>query len=141
VNKIDRIVGELRRFGPLAGEDEYLLRRIASHVTEHQTAAGDVLIRERETARAVHLLITGRVAVTIGEALVADIGPGSILGEMAMLDHSASAATVTVVEPGLVLTVTSQGFDALLDSQAASRAISSGLARRVRHLEGLDNPS
>jgi CRP/FNR family cyclic AMP-dependent transcriptional regulator len=135
MTKIDLIVALLRRFPPLAGEDEYQLRRIAGHVTEHGTSEGEVLLREGEIAREVHLVIEGRAAVTHDGAVIAEAGPGSILGEMGMIDHSVSSATVTVTEPGLVLTVDWLGFDSLLDSRAASRAITAGLAERVRRRE------
>jgi CRP/FNR family transcriptional regulator, cyclic AMP receptor protein len=135
MSKIDRIVAQLRRFPPLAGEDEFQLRRIAGHVTAHPTTDGEVLLREGEVSRSVHLLIEGRVAVTHNGAVIAEAGPGSILGEMGMIDHSVSSATVSVTEPGLVLTVDWLGFDSLLDSRAASRAITAGLAERVRRRE------
>ena len=135
MSTIDRVVHALRRFPPLAGEDEYQLRRIATHVTERRTAIGDTLLREQEPARAVHLLIEGRASVTVAGRSIAEVGPGSIVGEMGMLDHSVSSATVTVTEPGVVLTVDQLGFDSLLDSHAASRAISADLAARVRRAE------
>jgi CRP/FNR family cyclic AMP-dependent transcriptional regulator len=138
VSKIDRMAAQLREFSPLAGEDEYQLRRIAGHVTERVTTSDEVLLREGEVAREVHLLMEGRVSVTVGGVAIAEAGPGSILGEMGMIDHSASSATVTVTEPGRVLTVDWLGFDALLDSRAASRAITAGIAERLRRREALD---
>ena len=138
MSKIDRIAAQLREFSPLAGEDEYQLRRIAGHVTERATTGGEVLLREGEAAREVHLLIEGRVSVSVAGVAIADAGPGSILGEMGMIDHSVSSATVTVTEPGRVLTVDWLGFDSLLDSRAASRAITAGIAERLRRREALD---
>jgi CRP-like cAMP-binding protein len=135
MSKIDAIVADLRRFGPLSGEDEYQLRRIATHVVKHRTTAGEVLLREDEVATKVHLLVEGRASVTLHGSEVGFFGPDSILGEMGMLQHSASSATVTVTEPGLVLTVDRLGFESLLDSAAATRAIGVALADRVRRAE------
>jgi len=135
VSKIDRIVADLRRFGPLSGEDEFQLRRIATHITERATSPGDILLSEGEPAREVHLLVDGRATVSVHGDAVGEVGPGAILGEMGMLQQSVSSATVTVTEPGLVLSVDWLGFDSLLDSPAANRARSSALAQRVLRAE------
>ena len=135
MSKIDAIVTDLRRFGPLAGEDEYQLRRIATHVTQHHTAAGEVLLQENEPATKVHLLVEGQASVALHGEEVGSVGPGSIIGEMGMMQHSVNSATVTVSEPGLVLTVDRLGFESLLDSPAANRAIGVALADRVRRAE------
>jgi CRP-like cAMP-binding protein len=131
----DRIVEKLRQFPPLAGEDEYQIRLIAGHVEEHDIKVGDVLLREGDRSVAVHLLITGRAAVSVDGAVIAESGPGSILGEMGLIDHSTSSATVTVIEAGEVLSLDWLGFQALLDSAPVSRAITAGLAERLRRRE------
>jgi cAMP-dependent protein kinase regulator len=135
MDKIDRLVSDLRDFPAFAGEDEHQLRAIARHVEEHPTAVGEVLLREGDAARSVFLLITGRASVTVAGKLVAESGPGSILGEMGMLDHSVSAATVTATEPGLALVVDWLGFESLMDSRAFTHAIGVGLAQRLRQHE------
>ncbi|HLY35004.1 MAG TPA: cyclic nucleotide-binding domain-containing protein [Jatrophihabitantaceae bacterium] len=141
MDKIDRLVSELRDFPAFVGEDEYQLRAIARHVTEHRLSEGEVLLREGDPARTVYLLITGRASVSVGGNVVAESGPGSILGEMGMLDHSTSAATVTVTEPGLALMVDWLGFEALMDSRAFSHAIGAGLAERLRRHERREPPA
>jgi CRP-like cAMP-binding protein len=138
VRKTDRIVTKLRQFPPLAGEDDLQVKLIAEHVTEHDTTTGEVLLREGDRSVAVHLLITGRVAVSISGAVIAESGPGSILGEMGLLDHSVSSATVTVIEPGEVLSLDWLGFQSLLDSAPASRAITAGLAARLRRRDHVE---
>jgi len=135
MDKIERLVSDLRDFPAFAGEDEYQLRAIARHVTEHPLTAGEVLLREGEPSRSVFLLITGRASVSVGDRVIAESGPGSILGEMGMLDHSTSAATVTVTEPGLALMVDWLGFEALMDSRAFTHAVGAGLAERLRRKE------
>lgn len=64
---------------------------------------GQVLIRQGDPALTFMLIASGRVQVVHdgpdGQAVVADLEPGLIIGEIALLRDASRTATVTAVEP------------------------------------------
>lgn len=79
---------------------------------------GDVLGREGDTGDVFWLLLEGSVAITAatgtGVRELARAGPGSIIGELALLRDRPRTATVTAVEPGRYLCGGSEALDRLL---------------------------
>ncbi len=86
------------------------LEALAGLTRPGRAGPGQVLGREGEPGRTFWLLIEGRVAVTLRGRHLADAGPGSILGELALLRGRPRSATVTAVEECRFL---SGGADAL----------------------------
>ncbi|MBU9766536.1 GNAT family N-acetyltransferase [Mycobacterium sp. TNTM28] len=66
-------------------------------------AAGQVLIRQGEPALTFMLIASGRTRVVhVGDddqAVIADLEPGLIVGEIALLRHASRTATVTAIDP------------------------------------------
>jgi CRP/FNR family transcriptional regulator, cyclic AMP receptor protein len=100
--------------------------------------AGAVLIREGEPIDALTFVLDGLLSVTVaGVGEVASLGSGEILGEMSLVDESPPSATVTVVEPALVLSLNRTTLEAKIESDphfAARlyRAIAMYLSVRMR---------
>lgn len=81
---------------PLFGElDHHDLSHVAGWVSEKRFAEGDVLIEEGGLPTEVYLLESGTVDVTHEERLIATLGPGDVVGEIALLDPQRRTATVT----------------------------------------------
>jgi CRP/FNR family transcriptional regulator, cyclic AMP receptor protein len=59
--------------------------------------AGEVLFRRGDAAHAMYVLLSGEVRVSDGNVSYGTIGAGSIVGEMALIDHAPRSATVTAV--------------------------------------------
>ncbi|HUK61614.1 MAG TPA: Crp/Fnr family transcriptional regulator [Stellaceae bacterium] len=59
--------------------------------------AGEVLFRRGDDAHAMYVILSGEVRVGDGNADYGRIGAGSIVGEMALIDHAPRSATVTAV--------------------------------------------
>ncbi len=81
--------------------------------------AGDYLIRRGETATGLHLIASGNVeAVTIdesGEKLVlATLGAGEVVGEVAMILRRPANADVVAVHPSVTLHLSGTGFHEML---------------------------
>ena len=74
--------------------------------SEHSLAAGDLLFCEGDVAGCAYLVDSGRLQVSVkregGSQVLAEIGPGSLIGEMALLDSGPRTATVTALEPSVV---------------------------------------
>ena len=107
-------------------------QRIASISTEIDMAAGKVLIHEREYGSEFFVLVEGTVDVTRGGELVATLGPGDYVGEIALLENTPRNATVTASSPVRALVLNGREFWALLDTAPAiQRKLLGTLAERL----------
>ncbi|RTL50597.1 MAG: cyclic nucleotide-binding domain-containing protein [Rhodocyclaceae bacterium] len=62
-----------------------------------EVKAGQTLFREGDAGEVMYVLIRGEAEVTIDGMLVETCEPGTILGEMAVIDGSPRSATVTAL--------------------------------------------
>jgi len=63
--------------------------------------AGSIIFREGDEARELFVIKSGEVRIQIGNRTIAELGPDSIFGEMALIDsepRSATAVAATDVE-------------------------------------------
>jgi CRP-like cAMP-binding protein len=103
---------------------------------EIDVPAGRVLIREGSSAQEFFIIVSGSVRVERGGKVLAHMGPGEFLGEIALVDHGPRTATVTVDEPSRLLVLGPREFRSLLAvNPAIQTEILQALARRVRRLE------
>ena len=125
----------------LDAEARGLLLSVASAVTYVPTA---VLVRHGEPARGAFILESGSVEAVVtlpgGESLtVATLGPGSVFGEMALIELGTCTATVRAVTPVTGWFVAHEDFRALV-SQAQppalrlQHAVTAALAAKVAAL-------
>lgn len=114
----------------LSGASPAELDALTAAMEPCSAPAGQVLGREGEPGTTFWLLLEGRVSVTIGGHHLADAGPGSILGELALLRRAPRSATVTAVEdcrflcgegPALERMLTIDGVRARMRRLASSR--------------------
>ncbi len=132
---------ELAALPLLSGAPEERLAAAAGHLQPCSAAAGEVLGREGEDGDTFWLLLEGRVSVTIADHHLSDAGPGSILGELALLRHRPRTATVTAVEDCRFLCGGAAALEELLDVETVRsrlrRLASSRLAQDLRpvHIE------
>ncbi|MGE0768033.1 MAG: patatin-like phospholipase family protein, partial [Hyphomicrobiaceae bacterium] len=95
---------------------------------------GDVLVRQGEEADALYIVVSGRFDVRVAgrSEPVAEIGPGSPVGEIAFLAGGERTATVTAVRDSLVVRLERSHFDRLC--QRVPRiweTLTASLARRL----------
>src|SRR3954447_342718 len=95
------------------------LRNIARIADELDLPAGKVLIREGERGREFFVIINGEVEVRRKGRKMATLGPGSFVGEMALLSKIPRVATVTAATPLDVLVITDRAFITLLEKTPA----------------------
>ncbi len=110
-------------------------------------AAGATLLQAGDTANTGYmlLLLEGNVSVATGQSNGADkvdisvIGPGALIGELALLDGSPRSATCTAMTPVVAAGLTSAGLQRLVEQhpQAAAKLaiyIAQGAGDRLRSL-------
>lgn len=106
---------------PLTG-----IERLVSGGVPVAYGAGDVLMRKGDPGDAFLVIDTGEVAVTDGDRRLATLGPGSGIGEIALLRGVPRTATVTAITD-----VTGTSFDAALFIAAVSGPAATFAAARV----------
>ena len=109
------------------------LARLARHAEIVDFQAGDVLMTEGETGHEFFVIIDGEVAVTSGGETVAKLGPGTYVGEQALLDPGPRTATVTALNDIQAVLLSSREFYAAIDDvPGLARKLLTGMARRLR---------
>lgn len=124
------------------GDLQYVLR-VARRL---QFAAGEMLMRQGQPADSALIMQDGRVSVVSalpggGEAVMAELGPGSVLGEMALLESGVRSANVIAREPTACLSMERDAFRLLIAQGnravlAINHRITLGLCQRLRDLNG-----
>lgn len=94
---------ELALLPLLDGAEEQPVAALTDRMRPGRAQPGEVLGREGEPGDVFWLLLEGRVSVTtrgaFGPHVLAEAGPGSILGELALLRGGPRTATVTALDP------------------------------------------
>ena len=103
--------------------------------------AGEVIAHEGDLADTLHLVRSGRVAVSMttqygNQVTFTLLGPGDVFGELALLSPEARrTAALTALDATETVTLTKAEFDRLRAEQPAfGDALTSLLAERVRRL-------
>lgn len=81
---------------------------------------GDVLIREGDPGHCAYVIESGNVEILVtrdgGALQIGTRGPGSLIGEMAMIDDKPRTATVRAVDDCEVLEITREDFNRRVES-------------------------
>jgi CRP-like cAMP-binding protein len=72
---------------------------------------GDALVEQGDPGDTLFLLLDGMLAVEIDGEQVAQVGPGAILGEQAVLEGGERTATLRAMTPCKVITVAGDEID------------------------------
>jgi CRP-like cAMP-binding protein len=100
----------------------------------YEVGAGEALFTEHEPDDAMYAIIEGHVEVTLGGHVVEQVGPGGILGEMALIDASPRAATATATVTSRVARVDKKHFLFLVQEHPTfALQVMAVMAERLRH--------
>jgi CRP/FNR family cyclic AMP-dependent transcriptional regulator len=91
------------------------LREIASRADEIDVPAGYTLTREGDRGREFVVLVEGSATVENEGRVIATLGDGDFLGEIALLLYTARTATVRTTTPSRLLVVNERDFHTLVD--------------------------
>jgi len=76
--------------------------------------AGEFIFREGEAAREMFVILDGEVEVLVGNLRVDVAGPGSIVGEMALIEELPRAATARALTACALVPVNAEAFQSLV---------------------------
>jgi len=117
-------------FGDVPG---HTLVGVARLVEEVSFEAGARIIERGSVEDWLFVVAEGRIRVHIGELTLTESGSGGVVGEFALLAPAPRSASVTAIEPTLLLRLRRGPFEELLDDRPEiARAVISTLARMLQ---------
>ncbi|MEO7398046.1 MAG: cyclic nucleotide-binding domain-containing protein [Ilumatobacteraceae bacterium] len=109
------------------------LQKIAKAGDEIAMPAGSLIVDQGQTGREAFVVLEGTVVVRRNGKKVATLGPGTIVGELSLLDHGPRTATVICETDCTLMLITQRHFSAMLDDvPALSHKLLASLAGRIR---------
>jgi class 3 adenylate cyclase/CRP-like cAMP-binding protein len=98
-------------------------------------APGTVLFRAGDAADAMYVLLEGSADILVGSTVVEVAEPGSLLGELALVDAAERSAGVVARTECQVVRITVAEFDLLVrEAPAFSRVVMKLMAERLRRM-------
>ena len=133
-------VAALHRIDLFAATPGNVLAAVAAAAEEVTLEAGAVLIEAGAVEDSCYAILTGRVQVLVNGRVLVEAGPGSTVGELAVLVPEPRSATVMTIEPSGFLRVHKATIDDLIaDQPVFASSIIAALVARLRatsaHLE------
>ena len=98
--------------------------------------AGHVLVRQGSSGAEAFVIASGGVRVERDGRELGILGPGDVVGEMALLSEAPRNATATTTEPTTLFVLAHREFHSLMDQSAdVRRCVMEAVAERIRNLE------
>jgi zinc transporter ZupT len=129
VHRLLESLAEVPQFASLPPAD---LRSLADQVTRVRCDAGTRIIRTGEPGTELYLVESGRLEVTRAGKSLAVLGPGDMVGEMALLTGETRTADVMALEATTLLTLSKDAFDRLLAANPRLQEEVEGLSGQRR---------
>ena len=109
------------------------------HVKEIESfTRGQTIFQEGKPGEIMYVVIEGEVEIFVNNTLLASLGPGGILGEMALIDKKARSATA-IAKTDCKLTPVDEKRFRFLVQQTPHFALSvmQVMAERIRHMDAI----
>lgn len=100
-------------------------------------AAGETLFEKGDAGDTMYVVLEGRIEVSVNGELVDSLGPGSLLGEMAIVSEQPRSASATAAEDSKVVSIDETWFIYLIrQTPTFGIHVMSVMAERLRrHME------
>jgi CRP-like cAMP-binding protein len=111
------------------------LRMLAIGSEQRDFASGDVLFKAGEDADAGYIVQRGAFRIEDGGGVEIIVGPGALIGELALVVAMPRPSTATALEPCSVIRVARSLFQRVLESDpAAARRLRDEFANRTSQI-------
>ena len=132
----------LKRVAWFEDLDQRSLDAIANSAVEQSYQPGQELVRQGDTGVGAFIIRSGKVDIIQNkdgkDTKIATLGPGDVIGEMALLDEFPRSATARATEPTTALGIQRWHFKGILESHPQlALALLPILSRRIRSAEGM----
>ena len=112
------------------------LEKIAKAGDEVVMPTGSLIVDQGQTGREAFVLISGTAVVKRNGKKVATLGPGSVVGELSLLDHGPRTATVVAESDVTLFVISQRHFLGVIDDvPALAHKLLASLAGRIRDLD------
>lgn len=108
-----RELARIERFASLTDDELDAVIDAATYLTVPEDWA---VMAELTPADKAYVLLSGEVSVRRHGEEIARLGPGEIIGEMALVEHRLRSASVVALTPLEVLHLTAEAFEKLLET-------------------------
>ena len=123
-------LGDVPMFAALPPASRAALAAIAHEVS---VPGGAWLLREGDPPGSAYVVRRGRLEVSVGNRVMRELGPGAVLGELALLTGEPRSAGVRARRDSTLLEVPREAFSQLLDDEpAAAHAVLTQVAGQLR---------
>jgi signal transduction histidine kinase len=116
-----------------------LLSRVCDASEQISIPEGRVIIEEGSTSEEMYVVVEGELAVTKRsgdkEVELARIGPGDVVGEIALLDQAPRTATVSALTNSYIIRLPVSAFEDLLSDSRVVRQMFKTVTSRLRGIE------
>jgi CRP/FNR family transcriptional regulator, cyclic AMP receptor protein len=103
-----------------------------------QIAAGDFLFREGDNGDKMYVLLEGQVEILLGDLVLETAGPGSLIGEMALIDDSPRTAAAVAKTSCRLAEIDRRRFHFLVQQTPHfATHVMKILADRLRHMNAV----
>jgi CRP-like cAMP-binding protein len=98
---------------------------------------GELLFREGDPGDVMFAVVEGEVELGVNGTVVEAVGPGGILGELALIDAAPRSATATATTPARVVPVDAERFNYLVNEHPTfALQVMTVMAERLRRANG-----
>jgi CRP-like cAMP-binding protein len=122
----------LALFAPLSDAE---LARVDRLVDDIDLEPGHVLTAQGCVGRQAFIIVAGQATVTVSGRRIATVGPGEMVGEMALIAGRPRTATVTAVTPMRVMVLDPASLRTLLAEADVARKLLDAVTGRLRTIE------
>ena len=103
-----------------------------------QIAPGASLFREGEKGEKMYVLLEGEMEILLGDFVLETVGPGALIGEMALIDDSPRTASVVAKTPCRLAEIDRRRFHFLVQQTPHfATHVMKTLADRLRHMNAV----
>jgi len=96
---------------------------------------GKVIMVQGEAAAFMYVVLDGRIAVSLKDRIVERVGPGGVVGEIALIDQSPRTATATAETVSTLLSINRRDFLTFIKTKPDfSMSLLKSLVERLRHM-------
>jgi CRP/FNR family cyclic AMP-dependent transcriptional regulator len=131
--RIEEQLAQVPLFSSLSKKE---IGQISQLATPLEQPAGAVLVQEGKIGHEFIIVLDGEIEIRKGDQVIATRGPGSYIGEIALLDHRPRTATVIATTPVTVEVIGQREFAGLLVEQPEiAQQLLSAVASRLSDLD------